>query len=213
MNCLQKDVDNLFHWSSRSDLFFNFNKFVHLLFWSKNNAAVTYSIDNNTIVIHYKVISSKAYKIVGLMRHSFSNSGPVLSRCKLYISLVCLQVLYCSPIWRPWLIKHINMLERIQRQATKWILNDYQSSYRCRLMSLHLLPLMYTYELNDIIFFIKSYKQPSFYFNINEYIEFSTSSTRDLAHPTNWFIIDVLLTFYKTFTFIVCRSCETHYHK
>ena len=51
MNCLQKDIDNLFHWSQRSDLFFNFNKFAHLQFWSKNNAAVTYSIDNKTIVI------------------------------------------------------------------------------------------------------------------------------------------------------------------
>ena len=48
MNCLQKDIDKLFHWS-RSDLFFNFNKFVHLQFWSKNNAAVTCSIDNKTI--------------------------------------------------------------------------------------------------------------------------------------------------------------------
>jgi len=48
MNCLQKDVDNLFHWSLRYDLFFN--KFVHLQFWSKNNAVVTYSIDNKTIV-------------------------------------------------------------------------------------------------------------------------------------------------------------------
>jgi len=50
MNFLQKDVDNLFHWSLRSDLFFNFNKFVHLQFWSKNSAAVAYSIDNKTII-------------------------------------------------------------------------------------------------------------------------------------------------------------------
>ena len=42
-------------------------------------------------------------------------------------------------------------------------------------MSLHLLPLMYIYELNDIIFFIKSHKQPSSHFNITEYIKFSTS--------------------------------------
>jgi len=136
INCLQKDVDNLFHWSLRSNLFFNFNKFVHLQFWSKNNAVVTYSINNKTIVTtdstkelgiiitqsltwdsHYKVISSKIYKILGLIRCNFSSIGPVLSRCKLYISLVRSKVLYCSPIWRPCLIKHINMLERIQRQV------------------------------------------------------------------------------------------------
>jgi len=39
-------------------------------------------------------------------------------------------------------------------------------------MSLHLLPLMYIYELNDIIFFIKSYKQLSSHFDIKKYIKF-----------------------------------------
>jgi len=38
------------------------------------------------------------------------------------------QIIYWSQIWRPYLIKSINMLEKIQRQAKKWILNDYQSS-------------------------------------------------------------------------------------
>ena len=39
---------------------------------------------------------------------------------------------------------------------------------------------MHSYKLNDIIFFIKSHKQPSSPFNINEYIKFivHTSSTR-----------------------------------
>ena len=46
-------------------------------------------------------------------------------------------------------ILNINMLQRIQRQATKWILNDYQSLYRSRLITLHLLSLMYVYEMND----------------------------------------------------------------
>ena len=68
------------------------------------------------------------------------------------------------------------MLERIQRRATKWILNDYQSSYRSRLVTLHLLPFMYVYEVNDIMFFIKSYKQQSSHFNITEYVQFSSSN-------------------------------------
>ena len=49
---------------------------------------------------------------------------------------------------------------------------------RSRLVSLHLLPLMYVYELNDIMFFIKSIKLPSSHFNIKDYIKFSTSNTR-----------------------------------
>ena len=128
---------------------------------------------------HYKLISGKAYNILGLIRRSFSGNGPVETRKKLHISLVRSQILYCSQVWRPYLIKNINMLETIQRQATKWILNDYQSSYRLRLVSLHLLPLMYVYEMNDIMFFIKSYKQQSSHFNnVTEYVQFSTSNTR-----------------------------------
>ena len=104
------------------------------------------------------------------------------------------------------------MLERIQRQAIKWILNDYQSSYRSRLMSLHLLPLMYIYELNDIIFFIKCHNQPSSHFNINKYIKLSTSSTRSdssnkMVHHKCSFH------FLQNFYFHCLQGCGTHYHK
>ena len=133
---------------------------------------------NLTWESHYKLISGKAYKIVGLIRRSFSGNGPIETRKKLYISLVHSQILYCSQVWRPYLIKNINMLERKHRRATNWILNDYQSSYRSRLVNLHLLPLMYAYEMNNIMFFIKSYKQQSSHFNITEYVQFSTSQGR-----------------------------------
>ena len=55
----------------------------------------------------------------------------------LYISLVRSQLIYCSQIWRPYLLKDIITLERIRR-ATKFILNDYQLSYRFHLVKLHL---------------------------------------------------------------------------
>lgn len=43
----------------------------------------------------------------------------------LHISLVRLQLTYCSPVWRPHLIKILILLERVQRHATKFILNNY----------------------------------------------------------------------------------------
>ena len=59
------------------------------------------------------------------------------------------------------------MLElRIQRQTTKFILRDYDSDYKTRLLKLDLLPLMYMLDFYDIIFFIKALKQPSDHFNI-----------------------------------------------
>ena len=55
-------------------------------------------------------------------------------------------------IWRPHLRKDVLVLEKIQRRATKFILNDYSSDYKQRLISLHLLPLSMVMELNDVIF-------------------------------------------------------------
>ena len=69
----------------------------------------------------------------------------------------------------------------MQRRATKYILNDYVSSYKSWLTTLHLLPLMYLYELNDIMFLIKSLKSPSSSFNIYNFVSFTLSSTRSSA--------------------------------
>jgi len=70
----------------------------------------------------------------------------------------------------------ITLVEQIQRRATKFILNDYNSSYFDGLKKLNLLPLMYIFELNKVLFTIKSLKYPSSSFNI-------TPSTIDLPDP------------------------------
>jgi len=70
-------------------------------------------------------------------------------------------LMYCSCLWRPYLLTDIDLLERLQRRATKYILNDYTSGYKQRLLKLELLPLMYIYDLTDIMFFIKSLKFPT----------------------------------------------------
>ena len=94
----------------------------------------------------------------------------------LYISLVRSHLTYCSVIWRPYLRKDISTLERVQRRATKFILNDFVSDYKSRLTTLKLLPLSMTLELNDIIFFLKSIRSPSPSFDILSYVHFSVSS-------------------------------------
>ena len=57
-------------------------------------------------------------------------------------------------------MKDILTIEKIQRRATKFILNDFSSDYKSRLISLGLLPLMFLYELFDILFFLKCLKFP-----------------------------------------------------
>jgi len=87
-------------------------------------------------------------------------------------------LLYCSPLWRPHLLKDIILLECVQRRATKFILNDYSSDYKSRLVKLGMLLLMYVYELADILFFIKSLRFPNSSF---DFVTFSTNPTRSLG--------------------------------
>ena len=95
---------------------------------------------------------------------------------QLYLSLVRTHLTYCSQLWRPKLIKDIKSLEKVQRRATKYILNDYVSDYKARLCKLKLLPLMRWFELQDIMFIVKYMQQQSD--DIRELVSFTSSKTR-----------------------------------
>ena len=110
-----------------------------------------------------------------ILRRSFCSSNNISTKKLLYISLVRSQLVYCSQVWRPILI------ENVQRRATKFILNNFNTDYKTRLVKLHLLPLAMLYELNDICFFIKSLMQTSSSFNILDYVSFSRN-TRSGTH-------------------------------
>lgn len=127
------------------------------------------------------MISSKAYKLLGLLRRSFSGSCSIPAKKLLYTSLVRSQLTYCSQLWRPQLLKTMKSLEAIQRRATKYITNDSKSDYRTRLIKLRLLPLMYNLELNDISFFLRCLKDPPLNFNILDYVKFSSGNTRSTS--------------------------------
>ena len=93
-------------------------------------------------------------------------------------ALVQSNLVYCSQLWRPILIKDIQSLEQLQCGATKYILQDYSSDYELRLVSLNMVPLMYWLELQDLAFFVKSIKYPSDNSNILDYVTFVSSNTR-----------------------------------
>ena len=195
---LQKDLNSLYSWSIRSNLLFSLTKILHMSF--KSTITTSYSIGTNIIpktethrdlgIIlssnlswepHYHHILGKAYKVLGLLRRTFSINININCKKQLYISLVRSQLMFSSVLWKPHLIKHIQLLERIQRRATKYILNDYTSDYRTRLIKLKLLPFMYVLDINDIMFFITSLKFPTSSFNINDYVHFTTGSTRQAS--------------------------------
>ena len=112
---LQTDISNAFIWSTTSELFFNYSKFVHLHFWAKDSLDHSiYSINGQPIprlshhkdlgVIftcdfnwkaHYSSISAKAYKTLGLIKRTFKTNC-MEAKKNFYISLVRSQL-----IWRP----------------------------------------------------------------------------------------------------------------
>ena len=104
---------------------------------------------------HYKHITSRAYKMLGLLRRVFNEVACVSSKRLLCISLVHSQLLYCSPLWRPYLISDIGQLESVQRRATRYISKCSSHNYKERLTDIKLLPLMMLYEISDIIFFVR----------------------------------------------------------
>ena len=201
---LQNDLLRLSLWSQKWHLQFNAKKCVVLRFSPKfPRVIVDYTINNTEIQVlnchrdlgillssdlkwnnHLKFIASRAYKVLGLIRRSFSSGLDTKAKKNLYILLVRSQLSYGSQIWRPHLVKDIIMLERIQRRATKYILNDYKSDYKHRLLSLRLLPLVMQLELYDIMFFIRCLKtpDPSNTFPLQSFLHFSEVNTRSSTH-------------------------------
>ncbi len=66
--------------------------------------------------------------------------------------------------------KDITKLEKVQRQATKYILNKNSIDYKTRLLQTYILRLMYWFELQDILFAIKCFKDPSENCDIKNYL-------------------------------------------
>ena len=118
------------------------------------------------------------------LAQSIASTTPVKDKKLLFTSLILPKLTYCSPILRPNLIKDIGMLERVQVRVTKFILNDYHSDYKSRLISLQILPLMYRLKLNDLMFFISSLKNPQSHYNTLDYFSFCDHpfGTRSSTH-------------------------------
>ena len=77
---------------------------------------------------------------------------------RLYLCLVRSKLCYGSQIWTPKSVTSIKRVERLQRRATKYILNlpfHCDTSYNQRLAFLDLLPLCYWHKFLDMVTFYK----------------------------------------------------------
>ena len=93
---------------------------------------------------------NKANSIIGVIRRTFEYLNLKTFRM-LYVSLVRPHLEYANPVWNPYLKRHIDMIENIQRRATKLIPGLSDLSYEDRLRRPKLPSLSYRRSRGDMI--------------------------------------------------------------
>ena len=79
------------------------------------------------------IITSKANRILGLIKRTCRGWKDTETLKTLYCTLVRSQVEYGSVVWSPYTSRNIDKLERIQRRGTKFFLGQIDISYEDRL--------------------------------------------------------------------------------
>lgn len=170
---LQADLHRLENWSGLWKLSFNTAKCKILSFYRSPHFSFPYCLNNDTLTnitefndlgvnvsknfswkLHIRTIVSKAQRLMGLIKRTLGFNAPQNAKLLLYNSLVRPTLTYASVVWNPDK-GDLTLLERVQRRATKYILNDYTSDYKIRLSKIGLIPLCYYFEIIDLCFFYK----------------------------------------------------------
>ena len=101
---------------------------------------------------------AEASRLLGSIRRNTRLVKSITVRRSAYLTLVRSHLGYATHVWTPQSIDLIRKLERVQRRATKNILDlpfICDQTYRNRLMNLNLLPISYSHEFLDMILFFK----------------------------------------------------------
>jgi hypothetical protein len=158
IEALRKDLESLSEWSDKWQMKFNIDKCKVMHFGAKN-PEVEYNMNNvkleviseekdlgvvisNTFKVSKQCAkaASKGNQILGLIKRTFiSKEKNVL--LNLYKALVRPHLEYCIQAWRPHLVKDINLIEKVQRRATRMIIECRGKTYDERLELLGLTTL------------------------------------------------------------------------
>ena len=77
-----------------------------------------------SFIPHINNITSKGTKMLNFIKRNLSKcSSSIKSRA--YFSLVRPSLEYASSVWDPHYNNHILTIEKVQRRAVRWTLNDY----------------------------------------------------------------------------------------
>ena len=106
---------------------------------------------------HIEVIVAKANKTLGLIKRLLKDTSDLKVRKSLYCALVRPILEYACNLWSPYTVKHRQLIENVQRRATKFILNYPQDlKYAERLIKIKILPLEFRRDISDLCLVFKS---------------------------------------------------------
>ena len=165
---LQKDLNKLNQWSDDWLLKFHPQKCKYMTI-GKNNDKVSYTLkdqdlqkvkeekdigvtidDELDFESHISKKINKATRTFGMLRRSFNCLDCQTFLC-LYKTMVRTHLDYASSVWAPYKMKHIEIIENVQRRCTRQLPNMKDLSYQERLKKLNLPTLMYRRLRGDMI--------------------------------------------------------------
>ena len=160
---LQSDLQELEKWASTWGMKFNAKKCYILS--TKNTSNFFYQLNNTFLqevqqtpylgvqissdlkwAAHIGKITKKASSTLGFLRRNLRNCPPD-NRRTAFIALVRSTLEYGAAVWDPYMQKDIDKLERVQRQAARFIAKDYRSREPgcvTRMLQQHQLPPLQT---------------------------------------------------------------------
>ena len=135
---LQDDLNAVLEWAKKWKMEFNVSK-CKIMHLGHNNPMISYSMGGSNLEVtevekdlgvlidnkldfgnHIRCIVGKANRVLGMIRVSFTCLNvPMLFN--LYTALVRPLLEYCVKVWSPYKKKYIELLEGVQRRATRMI--------------------------------------------------------------------------------------------
>ena len=169
---LQQDLNTLVEWCKEWKMVFNITK-CHVLHISKKNPQYLYHMDGRLLACsldtkdlgvtvsndlkphsHINNIVKKANQTLGMIKRSFTNINKDIFLLT-YKTFIRPGLEYCQSVWSPHLQKDIDLLERVQRRATKMVTGLKDIPYEERLKKLDLFSLEHRRHRGDMILVYK----------------------------------------------------------
>ena len=169
---LQNDLNSIYDWASCNNMSFNAQKFQYICFsphsssssnvytsssfdiinYSKNILDLGINVSSDcSFDFHISNLVKRTKHLTGWILRTFS-SRDKLTMLTLFKALVMSRLDYGCQLWSPYLIKHINMVEKVQRSFTRFISGMAGLSYTERLAVLKLYSLQRRRERYIVIY-------------------------------------------------------------